>query len=207
MNTPIDRNTTALLLVDPQVDMLAAEGALGDLLGAEVNRLDIVRKLARLKATAEGTGLTVMYATIGLDEPTYAGLEPVNGLQGLMQQRRVAMPGKGGACHPELAPSETTVMLQPRTGPSPHGSDLWAQLESRGIKTLLVAGMIANLCVESHVREASDKGYRTLVVGDAIGTTSPEAHQATLQNMGLLATEVVQSGDILETLANDAQPD
>ena len=200
MNAQIDRETTALLLVDPQVDLLEPGGALGDLLGGEVGRLDIVNTLDLLKSAAEAAGLTVMYATIEIDESTYAGLQPINGLQGLMQERRVALPGKGGACHPRLLPGDATVMLQPRTGPSPSSSDIWEQLETRGMKTLVVAGMIANLCVESHVREAGDMGYRTLVVGDAIGTTSPEAHQSTLQNMGLFATEVVESQDVLNEL-------
>ncbi len=200
MEARIDPKTTALLVVDPQVDMLEPEGALWDLVGGEVQRLEVVSRLAALKAAAESAGLVVMYATIGIDEPSYAGLEPVNGLQALMAQRRVALPGKGGACASRLAPTASTVMLRPRTGPSPSTSDLREQIECRGIRTLIVTGMIANLCVESHVREVSDWGYRTLVVGDAIGTTDPETHAATLGNMGLLATEVVQCGEMLDAL-------
>ena len=201
METRIDPATTTLLVVDPQIDMLNAKGALWDLVGGEVQRLDVVGKLAALKAAAEEVGIVVMYATVGIDEPTYAGLQPVNGLQALMSDRHVAVPGKGGECDARLVPGASTVMLRSRTGPSPATSDLQSQLEARGIKTLIVAGMIANLCVESHVREVSDWGYRTLVVGDALGSTGgPETHSATLANMSLFATEVAECHDVLQAL-------
>ena len=61
--------------------------------------------------------------------------------------------------------------------------------------------MIANLCVESHVREAADQGLSALVVGDAIATVSDEAHAGTLANLGLFATEVVTTRDVIESLA------
>ncbi|MEM9557874.1 MAG: isochorismatase family cysteine hydrolase, partial [Acidobacteriota bacterium] len=168
-------NHTALLIVDPQVDLLAPEGALWDLVGDQVSRLGIVDNLVALRDSAEAAGVPVLYSWLRLTEEDYATLEPKNGLQKLMADRKMARPQAGGRFVSQLEPTPKTILLEPRQGPSSVASDLQDQLRQRGIETIVVAGMVANLCVESHVRDVTDAGFGAVVVEDAIATTTDEA--------------------------------
>ncbi len=200
MNTTLDWNTSALLVVDPQVDVLSTESVIWDLLGEQVTKRGVVEKLVSLRDQAEQSGVPVLYSWLQVTEGDYAAWNLRNALQHLTADRQMMLPGKGGRFIPELEPTATTVLLSPRKGPSPGHSDLVVQLRQRGIETVIVAGMIANLCVEAHVRALTDEGFNAIVVGDAIATTDDASHDATLANFGLLATEVVDTPSIIEAL-------
>jgi nicotinamidase-related amidase len=53
------------------------------------------------------------------------------------------------------------------------------------VKTLIIAGMLAEGCVESHARDAVENGYRPIIVSDAIGSTSVELLEASLKTLAL----------------------
>ena len=61
--------------------------------------------------------------------------------------------------------------------------------------------MIANLCIESHVRELTDAGFNAYVVGDSIATTDDAAHDATLAGFGMLATGILDSDTVVESMS------
>ena len=200
----MDWNKTALVIIDPQVDVLTPEGAFWDLVGDQVSRLQTVDKLAELRDAAEQAGVTVFYSWLQISDEDYDTLTPKNNLQRLMAERKTFQPGAGGRFVPKLEPTSSTVLLEPRKGPSSVSSDLVDQLRSRGIETIVVAGMIANLCVESHVRDVTDVGFGAVVVGDAIATTSDEALAGSMGNFGLLASEVVSTAGVVDSLRASA---
>ncbi len=53
-------------------------------------------------------------------------------------------------------------------------------LRNLGIKTLVIGGVVTNVCVETTARDASDLGYGVMLVGDACAAHSPEIHEASL---------------------------
>ena len=66
----------------------------------------------------------------------------------------------GSAFHPELEPGDDVIVLSPHKGLSGFWSaDLALQLRQRDIQTLIVAGMAANLCLESPARDAVENGF------------------------------------------------
>ena len=64
--------------------------------------------------------------------------------------------------------------------------------------------MAANLCVESHLRDAVENGFEVLVVKDATVGPGPEATQAAYVNYGLIASEVVTTDEIAKRLREAA---
>lgn len=201
MNTPLNLSSTALVIVDPQIDVLSPEGLAWDLVGEQVTENRVLERLVALRAAARDAGIPVFYSHLEIAESDYASFSSRNGLQALMAERKMMLPGKGARFVPELEPTSDTILLSPRKGPSAVHSDLFVQLQRRGIRTIILAGMIANLCVESHVRDATEMGFEAIVVGDAIATTGADAYAATLANFGLLATEVVDASAIPAALA------
>ena len=69
----------------------------------------------------------------------------------------------------------TTVVTSPHKVYGPESNDLGLQLRKRGINKVILAGMSANLCVESHLRELLEQGFEVAVVKDATAGASEES--------------------------------
>ncbi len=93
-----------------------------------------------------------------------------------------------------------TIVSSPHKVYGPENNDLMLQLRKRGIDKVILAGMSANLCVESHLRELLEQGFEVLVVKDATTGPGPEATQAAMVNYGLIANEVVTTDEITQRL-------
>ena len=202
MKTELDWTTTALVLVDPQVDLLAPSGKAWDIFGGQVEQRGTVARLVELRDAAAAAGAPIFYSRIEISEAEYEQMEPRNPLGELFAQRRLLREGEGSAILPELEPTAGTVVLSPRKGPSSVHSDMADRLRERGVETIVIAGMVANLCVESHVRDAVDDGFRVIVAGDAVATFDDQTHDGAMANFGLLATEVVNTEEIVASLSS-----
>ena len=109
------------------------------------------------------------------------------------------------ASRPALEPDEGTFILSPHKGLSGFwAADITIQFRQRHIETIILAGMSANLCVESHLRDAVENGFEVLVVKDATVGPGPEATQAAYVNYGFIANEVVMTDEITERLRESA---
>ena len=79
------------------------------------------------------------------------------------------------------------------------------QLRQYGIQTLVLAGMSANLCVESHLRDAIENGFEVIVIADATAGAGPYSKDAALTNFEFIANEITTTDDIINRLKHAAQ--
>jgi nicotinamidase-related amidase len=97
-----------------------------------------------------------------------------------------------------------TVVVSPHKVWGPQTNDLVLQLRKRGIGRVILAGMLANLCVESHLRELVEQGFEVTVVKDATaGPRHPEigdGYKAALVNYGFIANAVVTTDDVVKAM-------
>ncbi len=88
-----------------------------------------------------------------------------------------------------------TIVASPHKVYGPENNDVMLQLRKRNIGKVILAGMSANLCVESHLREMIEQGFEVAVVKDATaGARHPElgdGYQAALVNFGYMANAVL----------------
>jgi nicotinamidase-related amidase len=83
-------------------------------------------------------------------------------------------------------------------------TDLDAILKNRGIRQLVVCGVTTEVCVNTTVREANDRGYDCLVLEDCVASYFPEFQKAALamvKAQGGIFGWVSDSGRFLEALA------
>ena len=83
-------------------------------------------------------------------------------------------------------------------------SHLHELLQSHGIDTLIVTGTLTNCCCESTARDAMQMNYKVIFVSDATATFTDAAHNATLENMAMLFTDVMTTREVL-TAVNAAR--
>ena len=72
-----------------------------------------------------------------------------------------------------------------------------ATLKELGVDSLVVCGVTTNCCVESTVRDASQRDYKTFVVEDAVAEFEEDRHRVALQSMDRLFADVVRIEDVL----------
>ena len=197
----LDPNRTALVIVDPQNDFLSEEGVVWDMVGEGVVKNQVVDKLKALTAKAKAAGVTVFYSPHYYDKE-YREWKNINFIDSVMFERKMFNRGGWGAeFHPELAPNEGTVLCAPHKGLSGfHTSDVDIQLRKRGIDTVLLCGMSANLCVESHLRDAEERGYEVIVINDATAAPGEDAYRAALTNYSFIAHESIAADEAISRL-------
>ena len=97
-----------------------------------------------------------------------------------------------------------TVIASPHKVYGPETNDLVLQLRKRRIDNVILAGMSANLCVESHLRELLEQGFEVTVVKDATAAAkTPElgdGYAAAVTNYGFIANAVVTTAEAVDAM-------
>ena len=198
----INPERTALVIVDPQVDFLSPESVVWDLVGEQVEHNRVVEHLIALKEAAERAGIPVLYSPHYFSDHEYGGWRHLNTIDKVMFERRMFdVSGRGAEFLPELAPGPDTIVLSPHKALSGFwANDIQIQLRQRDVQTVILAGMSANLCVESHLRDAAENGFDVIVVKDATAGAGEEATQAAYVNYGFIASDVATTAEVVEAL-------
>lgn len=211
-----DTSTTALVLTDPQNDFLSPTGATWELVGKSVEENNTVEHIEQLLVSAKASGYEVfvsphyyfphdhqwefggtlekMMHKIGMfDRPGPLDLDGFSGsgADWLERYKPFLQDGK-------------TIVCSPHKIYGPEQNDLVLQLRKRGISKVLLAGMSANLCIESHLRELLEQGFDVAVVADATAAAQhPElgdGYAAALTNFNYIAGVVLTTERAIEML-------
>lgn len=97
----------------------------------------------------------------------------------------------------EVAPTGDEIVVDKTCGGVFNSTPLDYILRNLGIETLVVTGVVETGCVESAIRDASDKGYRVILPEDATATWSPELHRAARRLLDEIFCKVVTTEDVL----------
>ena len=178
----------ALVIIDMQRDFLEP-GGFGESLGNDVSRLRRTIEPTRdLLEAARGAGLAVIHTREG-HRPDLADLPPAKQARGNPMLRigdpaamgRLLVRGEPGHdIIPELDPLPGEPVVDKPGKGAFYATDLDAILKHRGIRQLIVCGVTTEVCVNTTVREANDRGFDCLVLEDCVGSYFPE-----FQEMGL----------------------
>ena len=159
----------------------------------------IVPQVNRLAAGLRDAGGTVAWALPSADEPSRARVE-FYGAQVAETYRRSGGQGEPRerlAPEARIGPADLLVEKSAASAFFPGCSVLSGLLDERGIDTVVVCGLVTDVCVESTVRDASTLGYRTILVADASATTTDSAHNATLRTVYRSFGDVRTSEEVL----------
>ena len=181
MALEIDRAQTALLVMDMENDIVHEEGAFKDFGFAQmVKDNDVLGKLSRLLDSARRAGVMVLYISLNF-RPGHPEASRSAGLFQAVVEANALVEGTWGAeIHQAVTPREGEPVVIKRAVSAFASSDLEKLLQMSGITTLVLTGVATNFVVEGTAREALDRGYNVLVVGDCCASVSQEAHEAAL---------------------------
>lgn len=211
-----DDGRTALVVTDPQNDFLSPDGVTWGVVGESVVENNTVDNLEALFRGAKASGLPV-FVSPHYYYPHDHGWHFEGQLEALMHEigmfdrpDPLSLEGFDGSgadwlerYKPYIEDGET-VVTSPHKVYGPETNDLVLQLRKRGIDRVVLAGMSANLCTESHLRELLEQGFDVTVVSDATAAAkTPElgdGYQAALVNFRFLANAVVTTEQALAAM-------
>jgi len=213
----MDSKETALVLTDPQNDFLSEAGVAWELVGRSVQENGTVQNIERLLESAKSGGTPVFVSPhyyYPLDHQWQFGGTMEQKMHGIgMFDRRDPLSvdgfeGSGADWLDQYKPylhDGATVVTSPHKVYGPQNNDLALQLRKRGIGRVILAGMSANLCVESHLRELLEQGFEVTVVSDATAAAQhPElgdGYAAALTNFRYIANAVLNTEEASKELS------
>ena len=206
---------TAVVITDPQNDSLHENGVAWGAVGQSVIDNDTRDNLERLMATAKRNGVP-LFISPHYYYPTDHGWQFEGALEELMhgigmfdRTSPLSLAGFEGSgadwlerYKPYIEDGET-VVTSPHTVYGPETNDLVLQLRKRGITKVILAGMSANLCTESHMRELLEQGFEVAVVADGTAAAVfPEldGYQAALTNFRFMANDVITTDEAVRLM-------
>lgn len=188
-NLPADLSHLALVIIDMQRDFLEP-GGFGDALGNDVMRLQtIVPALKRLLQTFRHLNLPVIH-TQECHQPDLSDCPPAKLHRGkgnlqigdVGPMGRILIQGEpGNAIIPELAPIPNEIIITKPGKGAFYNTLLQSILQEKNITHLLITGVTTEVCVQTTMREANDRGYECLMVEDCTESYFPEFKQSTLE--------------------------
>jgi len=197
---------TALLVIDPVNDFLSEGGAAWDMTKSTVEKHDVVGHLKQAIEGARAAGVPVLFGPMAYTEEDYAEhqLQRRSGINRVMFERKMFLAGSWGAdFHPDLQPTTQDTVLLPHKSCDVFKTDLQEHLERLGTTHLVIAGMAANLCVESTGRHAMEKGYDVTFLYDAIGSENlPSYEAAVMLSFPLIGNTTITVEEFLKAIGS-----
>ena len=188
---PIELNwtATALVIIDMQRDFLEP-GGFGETLGNDVSQLSrAIKPCANVLSAARETGMLVVHTREG-HLPDLSDAPPAKIERGA-PSLRIGDPGpmgriliRGEPGHdiiPALYPLDSEIVIDKPGKGAFYATELGDVLHKYGIENLLVCGVTTEVCVNTSVREANDRGYRCVVISDGCASYFPEFHEMGLK--------------------------
>ncbi len=210
------KTDTAVVFIDPQNDVLSPTGLSWEAVGASVTENQTVENMERIFNAAKATGYQV-FISPHYFYPTDKGWM-FNGPLETEEFRTHTFARKGPLTLEGFANSGAdwlerfkpyiedgkTIVVSPHKVWGPQTNDLVLQLRKRGINKIILGGMLANICVESHLREFLEQGFRVAVVKDATaGPRHPvwgDGYQAAIINYAYLAHAVLSTDETVDAM-------
>lgn len=184
-----EAKTTALVVVDLQNFTLAMNTV-------PIPTSDVLANNIRLAQACRKAGIQVVLVRVGHEDAKVPHPSPLtdasfSGFQFGPGAKEIP---------PELGPEEGDIIVDKYNWGAFHGTNLDTHLRRRGIRTLIVTGLVTNIGVDTTLRHAQERGYDQVMVSDAVAAMTQEEHDYTLKFVAPKLARVRTTDEVLAAL-------
>jgi nicotinamidase-related amidase len=212
----INKKNTAIVITDPQNDFLSTDGVTWGMVGESVTQNKTIEHIEELFKAARENNIPI-FISPHYYFPTDHNWKFKGTLEKAMHNIKMfdrkgpinleGFTGSGADWLERLKPyieDDKTIVASPHKVYGPETNDLVLQLRKRGIDKIILGGMSANLCTESHMRELLEQGFEVAVVKDATAAAvTPDlgdGYKAALTNFGFMANAVWTTDEAIKAI-------
>jgi nicotinamidase-related amidase len=204
-----------IVVTDPQVDFLSPAGVTWSVVGKNVTDNRTVENIGQLFVASKGHDIP-LFISPHYYFPHDHKWEFEGALERLMHDIKMfdrpgpldvtTLEGSGADWLEQYKPfikDGQTIVCSPHKVFGPQSNDLVLQLRKRRIEQVILAGMSANLCVESHLRELLEQGFEVAVVGDATAAAQVpgfDGYEAAITNFRFLASDLWSTDEAVQRI-------
>jgi nicotinamidase-related amidase len=182
----IDPSKTALLIMDYQNGIIPMAPNPEELLTGARQAIDLARS----------HGATIGYVRVGFADVSEIGGQMGKRVGGTAALEHFHADHANTQIHADVAPEKDDIIVR-KTRVGPFGStDLHEQLQTRGIDTLVLAGISTSGVVLSTVRDAHDRDYRLIVLADLCADGDAEVHEVLIEMVFPKQAEVISAAEL-----------
>jgi nicotinamidase-related amidase len=191
METIIDKNTTALVVIDLQKGIVGMEGQ-------PYQAANVVKNAASMAETFRKNNMPVFLVRVATSADGKDRLNPTVDGENPWGNRQ--LPPDWAEIVPEMGPKEGDFVITKKQWGAFYGTELDLQLRRRGITTIVLCGIATNIGVESTARFAFEYGFQQIFVEDAMTTRSAAEHEMSVKSTFVRLGRIRKTQDILSVL-------
>ena len=199
MTIELRKENCALIVVDMQNGFIDGKGSMAQL-GFDWEKLAVASPgVQRLVAGARKADVPVFW-TRYVYEPDFrdGGVQMEEIMPGLKEVNLCVAGTWDSEIHPDMKPEDSDIIIDKNRPSSFYATRLESYLRSQQIENVVVCGVTTNICVETTVRDASQRDFRTFVVRDAVGEVDDFRGETSLKAMEYLFARVMNVNDVLD---------
>lgn len=204
---------TAIVITDPQNDFLSPDGVTWGVVGESVTANNTVDNIETLFKIANEKNMTVFVSphyyykhdhTWQFEGALEALMHKINMFERTGALTTEGFEGSGADWldqYKKYLEGDNVIVSSPHKVYGPESNDLALQLRKHGFNKVILAGMSANLCTESHMRDLVESGFEVAVVKDATAAAivpGYNGYEAALTNFRFIASHVYTTEEVVE---------
>jgi len=200
MTMDLTKDKTALIVVDMQNGFLDPKGSMAQL-GFDYQRLAAAKPgCQRLIKAARKAKVPVIY-TQYIYKPDFSdGGVQIDEIMPMVKGVGLCVEGTWDADFPDdIRPASGEIVIEKNRPSSFYETRLDSFLRPLDIRNLVVCGVTTNICVETTVRDATQRNYRSFVVRDATGEVEQDRYDVSLKTMGFFFARVMNVSEVLDS--------
>jgi nicotinamidase-related amidase len=187
----LEPSKTALVVIDLQRGIVAAPAD-------PRSGVEVVGRAVQLVKAMRAKGGTVVLVHVTPSPDRKDGLNPITDAPA--RAPGLTLPPDWADFVPDLKPEPTDIVITKRQWGAFYGTELDLQLRRRGVDTIVLCGIATNVGVESTARDAFERGYQQVFVGDAMAARDAAAHRHTVDSLFPRIGRVRSTDDVLAAL-------
>lgn len=199
----LDREKTALLVMDCQDDTVHEEGGLAAWgFAAQVKERNLIASIKGAIAASRQAQIPVIYVTVAYRRDRSDVTENCGFFSAVKSMPVLEEGSWGAAIHDELMPQPEDSLVVKKRISALAGTSLELLLRSLGRTTLVLTGVATNFVIEGTARDACDAGYRVVVLEDCCAAASEEMHRFSVEKVLSLLATVTTSGEWIKEVSS-----
>lgn len=195
-------NNTAIIILDPQNDLTSPSGKLFPATQGVLEKFNVIKNINQLTEKFRDAGATVIYSPIVFSEGyPEAGKNPYGVMASVIQSTAMIKGTNGAEISPQFQRKPEDIVIERNAIIAFEGTDLGRILKEKGITTIVLCGLLSDICIEGTMRTAYSKGFEVFTLSDATATLSLEKQGITTEHSYPLFSKVINTQEALSLIA------